>query len=100
MVFFFPFKLFNIPSSSNMNLFIFKWFKFSFGGVVYWSDKSIFQHISLDTRKSFASFCIGYFTKACAQEIIFYENKYLSYSHLLKNVLLNDNLALDYGVNE
>lgn len=84
-----------------MNLFIFKWFKFSFGGgVVYWSDKSIFQHISLDTRKSFASFCIGYFTKACAQEIIFYENKYLSYSHLLKNVLLNDNLALDYGVNE
>lgn len=32
MVFFFPFKLFNIPSSSNMNLFIFKWFKFSFGG--------------------------------------------------------------------
>lgn len=39
-------------------------------------------------------------TKACAQEILFYENKYLSYSHLLKNVLLNDNLALDYGVNE
>lgn len=83
-----------------MNLFIFKWFKFSFGGLSTGQTKAYFNILAWTPEKVLQVFVLAILQRACAQEIIFYENKYLGYSHLLKNVLLNDNLALDYGVNE
>lgn len=63
MVFFFPFKLFNIPSSSNMNLFIFKWFKFSFGGLSTGQTKAYFNILAWTPEKVLQVFVLAILQK-------------------------------------
>lgn len=63
MFFFFSFKLFNIPSSSNMNLFIFKWFKFSFGGLSTGQTKAYFNILAWTPEKVLQVFVLAILQK-------------------------------------
>lgn len=62
MVIFFPLNC-SISSSSNMNLFIFKWFKFSFGGLSTGQTKAYFNILAWTPEKVLQVFVLAILQK-------------------------------------